>query len=205
MRYLAMITLAAAALAGCATEATVPGEPVRVDLVTERGVITLELATDKAPLTVCNFLSYVTDGHYEGGSFFRTVVAATNDNPNPISVIQGATPRGSDDDLNPPVALERTRDTGLSHMAGTISMARDGPDTATSSFFIVVEDAPSLDYGGARNPDGQGFAAFGRVTAGIDVVQEIHRSPADAEEQLTPPVKILAATVVGEVPAPCRP
>lgn len=205
MRYLAMITLAAAALAGCATEAPVTGEPVRVDLVTERGVITLELATDKAPLTVCNFLSYVTDGHYEGGSFFRTVVAETNANPNPISVIQGATPRGADDDLNPPIPLERTRDTGLSHVAGTISMARDGPDTATSSFFIVVEDAPALDYGGARNPDGQGFAAFGRVTAGLGVVHEIHRSPADAGEQLTPPVKILAATVVGEVPAPCRP
>jgi len=205
MRYLTMITLAAAALAGCATEATVPGEPVRVDLVTERGVITLELATDKAPLTVCNFLSYVTDGHYEGGSFFRTVVAATNDNPNPISVIQGATPRGSDDDLNPPVPLERTRDTGLSHVAGTISMARDRPDTATSSFFIVVEDAPALDYGGARNRDGQGFGAFGRVTAGMEVIHDIHRSPADADEQLTPPVKILAATVVGEVPAPCRP
>ncbi len=205
MRYRAMITLAAAALAGCATEARVTGDPVRVDLVTERGVITLELATDKAPLTVCNFLSYVTDGHYEGGSFFRTVVASTNDNPNPISVIQGATPRGSDDDLNPPIPLERTRDTGLSHVAGTISMARDGPDTATSSFFIVIEDAPALDYGGARNPDGQGFGAFGRVTDGIGVVNEIHRSPADADEQLTPPVKILTASVVGEVPAPCRP
>lgn len=205
MRYLAMITLAAAALAGCATEATVPGEPVRVDLVTERGVITLELATDKAPLTVCNFLSYVTDGHYEGGSFFRTVVAETNANPNPISVIQAATPRGTDDDLNPPIPLERTIDTGLSHRAGTISMARDGPDTATSSFFIVVEDAPALDYGGARNPDGQGFAAFGRVTGGMGVVHDIHRGPADAEEQLTPPVRILSATVVGEVPAPCHP
>lgn len=205
MRYRAMITLAAAALAGCATEARVTGDPVRVDLVTERGVITLELATDKAPLTVCNFLSYVTDGHYEGGSFFRTVVASTNANPNPISVIQGATPRGSDDDLNPPIPLERTRDTGLSHVAGTISMARDGPDTATSSFFIVVEDAPALDYGGARNPDGQGFGAFGRVTAGMEVIHDIHRSPADADEQLTPPVKILTATVVGEVPAPCRP
>ncbi|MBU2166302.1 MAG: peptidylprolyl isomerase [Alphaproteobacteria bacterium] len=205
-----MITLAAAALsamtlAACATEAPMTGDPVRVDLVTERGVITLELATDKAPLTVCNFLSYVTDGHYEGGSFFRTVVAETNDNPNPISVIQGATPRGGDDNLNPPIPLERTRDTGLNHRAGTISMARDGPDTATSSFFIVVEDAPSLDYGGARNPDSQGFAAFGRVTAGMGVVHEIHRSPANGEEQLTPPVRILAATVVGEVPAPCRP
>ncbi|MBL0947554.1 MAG: peptidylprolyl isomerase [Brevundimonas sp.] len=200
-----MITLAAAALAGCATEARVSGDPVRVDLVTERGVISLELATDKAPLTVCNFLSYVTDGHYEGGSFFRTVVAETNANPNPISVIQAATPRGADDDLNPPIPLERTRDTGLSHRAGTISMARDGPDTATSSFFIMVEDAPALDYGGARNPDGQGFAAFGRVTAGMGVVHDIHRSPAGAEEQLTPPIKILAATVVGEVPAPCHP
>ncbi|WP_370236842.1 peptidylprolyl isomerase [Brevundimonas sp.] len=205
MRILSLIPVAAMALAACATEPRPVGEPVRVDLVTERGVISLELATDKAPLTVCNFLSYVTDGHYEGGSFFRTVVAETNANPNPISVIQGATPRGADDDLNPPVRLERTRDTGLSHVAGTISMARDGPDTATSSFFIVVEDAPGLDYGGARNPDGQGFAAFGRVTAGMGVVHEIHRSPADAEEQLTPPVKILAATLVGEVPAPCRP
>jgi len=205
MRILSLIPVAAMALAACATEPRPVGEPVRVDLVTERGVISLELATDKAPLTVCNFLSYVTDGHYEGGSFFRTVVAATNNNPNPISVIQGATPRGADDDLNPPIPLERTRDTGLSHLAGTISMARDGPDTATSSFFIVVEDAPALDYGGARNPDGQGFAAFGRVTAGMGVVHEIHRSPADTEEQLTPPVQILAATLVGEVPAPCRP
>ena len=205
MRYLAMITLVTVALSACATEPRPVGDPVRVDLVTERGVITLELATDKAPLTVCNFLSYVTDGHYEGGSFFRTVVAETNANPHPISVIQAATPRGSDDDLNPPVALERTRDTGLSHRAGTISMARDGPDTATSSFFIVVEDAPALDYGGARNPDGQGFAAFGEVTGGMDIVHQIHRRPADAEEQLTPPIRILAATVVGEVPAPCHP
>jgi len=205
MRILSLIPVAAMALAACATEPRPLGDPVRVDLVTERGVISLELATDKAPLTVCNFLSYVTDGHYEGGSFFRTVVAETNANPNPISVIQGATPRGADDDLNPPIPLERTRDTGLSHLAGTISMARDGPDTATSSFFIVVEDAPALDYGGARNPDGQGFAAFGRVTDGMGVVRDIHRSPADAEEQLTPPVRILSATMVGEVPAPCHP
>ena len=205
MRILSLIPVAAMALAACATEPRPVGEPVRVDLVTERGVISLELATDKAPLTVCNFLSYVTDGHYEGGSFFRTVVAETNANPNPISVIQAATPRGSDDDLNPPISLERTRDTGLSHLAGTVSMARDGPDTATSSFFIVVEDAPSLDYGGARNPDGQGFAAFGHVTAGMDLVREIHRSPANAEEQLTPPVRILSASLAGDLPAPCFP
>lgn len=205
MRVMSGVTAAALMLAGCATDPASTADPVRVDLITERGTITLELATDRAPLSVCNFLSYVTDGHYANGSFFRTVVAETNDNPNPISVIQAATPRGSDDDLNPPIALERTRDTGLRHRAGTISMARNGPDTATSSFFIVVEDAPGLDYGGARNPDGQGFAAFGHVTAGMGVVHEIHRSSADEQEQLTPPIKILAANLVDPLPAMCHP
>src|SRR5690606_7727261 len=147
----------------------------------------------------------VTDGDYDGGAFFRTVVSETNDNPNPIDVIQAATPRGADDTLRPPVALERTRDTGLSHMAGVVSMARDGPDSATSSFFVVVRDTPSLDHGGGRNPDGQGFAAFGSLVEGLDVARRIQMSPADAEEQLPPPVTIRSATLVGEVPPICRP
>src|SRR5690606_40206139 len=125
-------------------------------------------------------------GDYDGGAFFRTVVRATNTaNPNPIDVIQAATPQGSDDDRRAPIRLERTRDTGLTHQAGVISMARDGPDTATSSFFIVTQDTPSLDFGGGRNPDGQGFAAFGRLTQGLDVARRIQMSPADADEQLT--------------------
>ncbi|WP_333591468.1 peptidylprolyl isomerase, partial [Brevundimonas sp.] len=164
------------------------------------------LALDHAPLTVCNFLRYVTDGDYDGGSFFRTVVRQTNTaNPNPIDVIQAATPRGSDDDSQPPIALERTRDTGLHHRAGTISMARGGPDTATSSFFIVTQDTPSLDFGGARNPDGQGFAAFGRLIDGLDVARRIQASPADGQEQLTPPIVIRSVRLVGVVPAQCRP
>ena len=199
-----MMMTAALALSACATTADGADKP-RVVLDTEAGQMVLELELERAPLTVCNFLSYVTDGDYEAGSFFRTVVSLTNANPNPIDVIQAATPRGSDDDLRPPIPLERTRDTGLSHTAGAVSMARDGPDTATSSFFIVTRDTPSLDFGGGRNPDGQGFAVFGRLVEGLDVARRIQMSPADAEEQLTPPVLIRTATLIGEVPPECRP
>lgn len=190
--------LLTAPLAACAHGPTedvieVPG----VELNTDAGVITIALDLDHAPITTCNFLSYVATGDYDGGSFFRTVVKATNtSNPNPIDVIQAATPRGSDDASRPPIPLERTSDTGMSHWAGTISMARDGPDSATSSFFIVTEDSFSLDFGGARNPDGQGFAAFGQVVEGMDVVHRIQMSPANGEEQLTPPITIRSARIV---------
>ncbi len=165
----------------------------------------MALELDRAPLSVCNVLSYVTDGDYDGGAFFRTVVRATNDNPNPIDVIQAATPRGADDALRPPAPLERTRDTGLRHVSGAVSLARDGPDTATSSFFIVTHDTPALDFGGGRNPDGQGFAVFGRLIEGLDVARRIQMSPADAGERLTPPVVIRSARLIGEVPPQCRP
>lgn len=192
------------AISACATTAGSQDRP-RVVLDTGAGRMVLELDLARAPLTVCNVLGYVTDGDYDGGSFFRTVVSETNDNPNPIDVIQAATPRGADDDLRPPVPLERTRDTGLTHAAGAVSMARDGPDTATSSFFIVTRDTPSLDFGGGRNPDGQGFAAFGRLVEGLDVARRIQMSPADDQEQLTPPVMIRTATLIGEVPPMCHP
>ena len=89
----------------------------------------------------------------------------------------------------PPIKLERTRDTKLSHKDGTISMARDGPDTATSDFFICIGDQPELDFGGKRNPDRQGFAAFGRVVKGMDVVKKIQAAKATGQT-LTPAVKI---------------
>lgn len=194
------------ACAACATSGSGSMPSPLVILRTEAGEMTVALALERAPLSVCNFLSYVTDGDYDGGSFFRTVVRATNTgNPNPIDVIQAATPRGSDDNLRPPVSLERTRDTGLTHRAGVISMARDGPDTATSSFFIVTQDTPGLDFGGARNPDGQGFAAFGQLIDGLEVARRIQMSPADGEEQLTPPIRILSAELIGPTPAQCHP
>ena len=178
--------------------------PTRTDVTidTDRGPIVVRLAPEQAPGTVCNFLRYAAAGRYAGGTFFRTVVAETNDNPNPISVIQAATPAGSDDPGFGPIALERTRDTGLRHVAGAISMARDGPDTATSSFFIVVEDTPALDFGGGRNPDGQGFAAFGEVVRGMEVVRAIHRLPA-TDEQIASPVTIRSVRMEGPMPAGC--
>jgi peptidyl-prolyl cis-trans isomerase A (cyclophilin A) len=90
----------------------------------------------------------------------------------------------------PPIKLERTSVTKLRHEDGAISMARDGPDTATSDFFICVGDQPALDFGGKRNPDGQGFAVFGRVLLGMDVVRRIHAAPAKGQT-LEPAVRIL--------------
>jgi peptidyl-prolyl cis-trans isomerase A (cyclophilin A) len=109
--------------------------------------------------------------------------------PVKIEVIQGGA-AGARKDL-PAIPLERTRDTGLQHLDGTLSMARDTPDSATSDFFICIGDQPELDFGGKRNPDGQGFAAFGRVLKGMAIVRRIQASPAKGQV-ITPPVKILA-------------
>jgi peptidyl-prolyl cis-trans isomerase A (cyclophilin A) len=203
-----MMTAAALAMLGLTACATTGGgqDAPRVVIETDAGRIVVELDLVRAPLSTCNFLSYVTDSDYDGGRFFRTVVRATNTgSTHPIDVIQAATPRGDDDDLRPPITLERTRDTGLSHVAGSISMARNGPDTATSSFFIVTHDTPALDFGGGRNPDGQGFAAFGRLVEGLDVARRIQMSPANSEERLTPPVIIRSTRIEDHVPPECHP
>jgi peptidyl-prolyl cis-trans isomerase A (cyclophilin A) len=190
--------------AAIASIATPPPNPIPLVIIhTDRGDIAVGLRIYEAPETVCNFLRYADAGAYDGGSFFRTVVAATDANPNPIDVIQAATPAGDNDPGNGAIALERTRDTGLKHLAGVIAMARDGPDTATSSFFIVVQDSPSLDYGGLRHPDGQGFAAFGSVAGGLDVVRAIQASPAD-DERIDRPVRITSVKLMAEFPSRCR-
>ena len=164
---------------------------VRVSIQTEKGEIRLELYADKAPATVANFLRYVDGKFYDGGRFHRTVKPDNQpDNRVKIEVIQaGINPKRAADEFRP-IKLERTRDTGLRHKDGTISMARDGPDTATSDFFICIGDQPDLDFGGKRNPDGQGFAAFGRVVKGMDVVKKIHAAKADGQT-LTPAVRIV--------------
>jgi len=89
----------------------------------------------------------------------------------------------------PPIDHETTEKTGIFHKDGVISMARLQPGTASSEFFICVGDQPELDYGGKRNPDGQGFSAFGKVIAGMDVVEKIHQQPADGQT-LNPRIKI---------------
>lgn len=165
-------------------------ENLRVLIRTEVGEIIVEVQASRAPLTAANFLRYVDAGAYDRTTFFRTVTMDNQPANNiKIEVIQG----GEVDPAKefPPVAHETTRRTGLRHADGAVSMARAKPGSATSSFFICINDQPELDYGGRRNPDEQGFAAFGRVVAGMDVVRKIQKLPAEGQ-QLVPPVKILS-------------
>ncbi|HET8725253.1 MAG TPA: peptidylprolyl isomerase [Anaeromyxobacteraceae bacterium] len=169
------------------------GDPLpRVALRTPLGEIVLEVDVVRAPVSARNFLRYVDARRYDGGAFHRTVTTRPDNQPRnavKIDVVQAGAAPGED---FPPIPLERTRDTGLAHVDGAISMARDGPDTATSDFFVCVGPQPELDHGGRRNPDGQGFAAFGRVVKGMDVVRKIHAAPAQGQS-LRPPVPILEA------------
>ncbi|MHB8648074.1 MAG: peptidylprolyl isomerase [Thermomicrobiales bacterium] len=172
---------------------TAPDDHIHVVIETERGTIEIEVQSTRAPITAANFLAYVEGGFYDGGRFHRTVTPDNQpDNPVRIEVIQAGIAPSRIAERGAPIALERTHLTGLTHRDGTISMARGTPDSATSDFFICIGDQPSLDFGGARNPDGQGFAAFGRVTRGMAVVRAIQASPADGQ-QLTPPIQIVTA------------
>ena len=149
-------------------------ENPQVIISTELGDIVVEVMIDKAPISGGDFLTYIEKGLYEGEGFYRVVRSADNDNGTPkIEVIQGgiiAEGMGLD-----PVAHETTDTTGIKHMDGTISLARGDVGTGSAAyFFITVGVQPSLDFGGTRNPDEQGFAAFGRVVDGMDVVRKIH-------------------------------
>ena len=161
---------------------------MRAVIVTERGEV--ELDAKRAPVSVKNFLRYVTAKAYDGGTFYRTVTTTPDNQPGKtvkINVIQGGAREGFK--AFPPIALERTNKTGIKHKDGVISMARDTPDSATEAIFICVGDQPELDFGGKRNPDGQGFAAFGKVVRGMEVVRKIHKSHAE-EQALTPKITI---------------
>jgi len=143
-------------------------------IYTNVGDIKIELYAQQAPITVANFVRYIQAGAYEGGSFYR-VVRVDNDNGSPkIEVIQGgANPDFTEFD---PIFLEDTEQTGIHHTNGVLSMARGEQNSATQAFFICIGVQPSLDKGALRNPDGQGFAAFGRVISGMEVVKLIHQN-----------------------------
>jgi peptidyl-prolyl cis-trans isomerase A (cyclophilin A) len=185
---------AAALLVGVALPVCPAGPgPVVVTLKTEMGDVVLEVDPARAPITAANFLRYVDAGRYDGGGFHRAVRLDNQPGKSAlIEVIQaGVKPELSASDYAP-IPLERTAKTGLRHVEGTLSMAREGPDSATSDFFICLGAEPSLDFGGNRNPDGQGFAAFGRVVKGMDVARRIQSAPADGQ-RLAPPILILSA------------
>ncbi|MCH8305599.1 MAG: peptidylprolyl isomerase [Candidatus Marinimicrobia bacterium] len=156
---------------------------------TELGNITLEIYEKEAPLTAANFLRYVDEGLFKDAMFYRVVTKRNQpQNDIKIEVIQGGL--FTEEKMYEPIAHETTEETGILHKDGVISMARNEPGTATSEFFICVGDQPELDFGGKRNPDGQGFAAFGKVIEGMDVVREIQQQP-EIEQMLNHQVHIL--------------
>lgn len=160
---------------------------------TSLGKITVELYPEKAPITVANFLKYVDAHLYNNTSFFRAVTL--NNQPKDsikIEVIQG----GEIDSTKvfAPIPLETTKQTGLTHKNGTISMARDKPNSATTNFFICINDQPSLDYGGKRNKDGQGFAAFGKVIKGMKTVKKIQQLHPEQDQYFKPEILIISIT-----------
>ncbi|MDN3687319.1 peptidylprolyl isomerase [Cyclobacterium jeungdonense] len=155
---------------------------------TDKGPIIIELYPDKAPETVANFLQYVANDAYDGSTFFRVCTPGNeSDRTIQIQVIQGG--NVSEEQLLPPIPIETTRSTGILHKNGVLSMARLDPNSAQSSFFICIGDQPELDYGGKRHPDGQGFAAFGKVLDGMDVVRQI-QGRENKDQYLLEPVLI---------------
>ena len=183
------------ALTLAAAFATANPSNARVLLQTDRGSIEILVDAAQAPKTAANFLRYVESGRYDGGRFHRTVRLDNQPGKTVLIEVVQAGPAPGPPDF-PPITLERTSVTGLRPVDGTVSMARDGPDTATGDFFICIGDQAALDFGGRRNPDGQGFAAFGRVVHGMDVVRAIQGAPADGQH-LAPPVTILSARGAG--------
>jgi len=149
---------------------------------TTLGEITIELYPQQAPVTVTNFERYIREKRLKEATFYRTVTMQNQPrNKVKIEVIQGGLYDDNHPDMLPPIPLETTKMTGLHHLDGSISMARDKPNSATSEFFICIGNQPELDFGGKRNPDGQGFAVFGRVIKGMDVVRKIQKQPADGQ------------------------
>ncbi len=176
-----------------------PVSAVRVVLDTELGAVVVDVDVAHAPGTSANFLRYVREQFYDGGRFHRSVRPDTEPRKDvPIQVIQGGINPARAAGAYPTIPLERTNVTGLSHVDGALSMARGAAaDSARGDFFICVGDQKALDFGGPRNADGQGFAVFGRVVSGMDVVRGIQGSPVrEGTQTLSPPIAIVRARVM---------
>lgn len=185
-----LLSLPPVALLATRRVAAAPALRTRVE--TALGAFVIAVDPQVAPVTVANFLAYVDARHLDGGAIYRIVTLAnqTPETKHKIEVVQWGmnTP---DDKPAPfaPIVHETTRQTGLRHRDGTVSMARNGPGTATAEFFICIGDQPELDFGGGRNPDGQGFAAFGQVVEGMDVVRALH-ARGQAKQFLPEPIRV---------------
>lgn len=203
--------LAAPAAAQDATTAPPPPKLEHVAITTQLGTITLALDASNAPITTANFLRYADEERYDGTEFYRVMRLEWGTQPN--GLIQGGTSGHPGRNL-PPIAHEPTSQTGILHKAGTISMARFDPGTAAGDFSIMLAPMPGLD----ANPDAEdastraGFAAFGQVVAGMDVVRAIFDAPISTTkgegfmrgQMIEDPVKILSVRRVA-APPPAEP
>ncbi|HEV3412901.1 MAG TPA: peptidylprolyl isomerase [Puia sp.] len=169
-----------------------PDSP-HVIIQTQAGEIEVELYPRQAPRTVAAFLAYVDAGLYKKGNFYRVLNEENQPTgTDPSELIQGGIWRTNHAKAVslPGVPHETTQQTHILHKDGVISLARQAPGTATTEFFICVGDQPGFDFGGKNNPDGQGYAAFGKVVKGMDVVRAIYGME-EQDQSFTPPVRII--------------
>jgi peptidyl-prolyl cis-trans isomerase A (cyclophilin A) len=163
-----------------------------VVIATQYGDIECEVYPDKAPVSAKAFLAFVDSGFYNRSSFYR--ILSEDNQPMgsaPASLIQGGLwGTGNKREYLAGLPHESTKATGLSHVNGALSLARQDTGTATTEFFICIGDQPGFDFGGENNPDGQGYAVFGKVVKGMDIVQKIYRRPED-NQFFTPQIPII--------------
>jgi len=191
MRRRSVLLYPALALAATQPRA-VPAQAVRTRVATGLGSFVIEVDPEVAPVTVAHYLAHVDRGLLDGGAVYRIVTLANQapETRHKIEVVQWGMNRPDDKPPPlPPIVHETTRQSGLRHLDGTVSMARAQPGSATAEYFVCVGDQPELDFGGGRNPDGLGFAAFGRVVAGMDVIRALH-ARAEADQYLAQPVRV---------------
>jgi peptidyl-prolyl cis-trans isomerase A (cyclophilin A) len=185
-----ILLLLVAIIAGCSTPKY---KNPHILIETKIGDIEIELLPNQAPRTVAAFLSYIDSGFYSKASFYRVLNADNQPSNAPkAELIQGGLYGSSRSEL-PGIPHENTQQTRILHKDGTISLARQEPGTANTEFFICLGDQPGFDFGGENNPDGQGYAAFGRVFKGMDIVRRIYNLP-ENDQRFEPPVAIYNIT-----------
>ena len=195
---LGLVLAAGLAAPALAQEIQTPPPPLpRVQMETTAGRIVIEVEAEKAPITAANFLKYVDERRFDGATFYRAMQSAPGAT---TGLVQGGV-NNDPERVLPPIAHEPTTQTGLSHVDGAVSMARYAPGTATGDFFVSVGPTPSYDAGRSFSVDPDGFAVFGRVVQGMDVVRTILASPTSPTEgegfmrgqMLEPKITILQA------------
>ena len=190
MKYNCLVFILACMFCGCSSPAY---KNPHILIQTVAGDIEIELYADKAPKTAAVFLSYIDAGFYKHSTFYRVLTDDNQPSDAPkANLIQGGIWKTNYKKATslPGVPHEATNQTNILHKNGIISLARMEPGTATTEFFICIGDQPGFDYGGKNNADGQGYAAFGEVVKGMNVVMRIYERHS-YDQALNPQVTII--------------